>query len=274
MQEHTIIGGGGVRLHAREWGRADGPELLFIHGWSQCHMCWDMQTQSHLAEQFRIVAVDLRGHGMSDKPLDPDAYTDGRLWADDIAAVMSGLRLKRPVFVAWSYGGLVVCDYLRHYGDREIAGINFVSAATTLTPEAFGTLIGPGFYEPFGDATGEDLPRNIAAMRRFLRGVTHRPLPDDLFETALCWNMVVPPGVRRALGARSLDNDDVLAGLRVPVTVSHGEKDQVVLPAMSEHILETCKTASASWYASVGHAAMMEDAERFNKELLGLVAEV
>ena len=97
---------------------------------------------------------------------------------------------------------------------------------------------------------------------------------DDLFETALCWNMVVPPAVRRALGARSLDNDDVLAGLRVPVTVSHGEKDQVVLPAMSEHILETCKTASASWYASVGHAAMMEDAERFNKELLGLVAEV
>ena len=39
MQVHTVTGGGGVRLHVREWGRADGAPILFIHGWSQNHLC-------------------------------------------------------------------------------------------------------------------------------------------------------------------------------------------------------------------------------------------
>jgi non-heme chloroperoxidase len=43
MQIHTVAGGGGLRLHVREWGRADRPPILFIHGWSQNHMCWDKQ---------------------------------------------------------------------------------------------------------------------------------------------------------------------------------------------------------------------------------------
>ena len=37
---HTVRGGRGLRLHVREWGRADGPPILFIHGLSQNHLCW------------------------------------------------------------------------------------------------------------------------------------------------------------------------------------------------------------------------------------------
>ena len=267
MLDHRVTGGGDVQLHVREWGRKDGPELLFIHGWSQCQMCWEKQVMSDLAKEFRMLALDLRGHGMSEKPISEEHYTNTRIWADDVAAVISALELSCPFIHAWSYGGLVVCDYLRHHGDGHIAGINFVGAATTLNADAFGTLIGPGFFEPFADATADDLTKNIAAMRWFLRGVTHRPLPTEEFETALCWNMVVPPEVRAALGARNLDNDDVLASLSVPVLVTHGLEDVIVLPAMGEHILEACPTAQASWYESVGHAPMLEDQSRFNREI-------
>ena len=267
MLDHEISGGGGVKLHVREWGRMDGPEVLFIHGWSQCHMCWDKQVTSDLANEYRMIAMDLRGHGMSEKPEAEEAYTETRIWADDVAAVISTLGLKRPFIHAWSYGGLVVCDYIRHHGESHIGGINFVGAATTLNADAFGTLIGPGFFEPFADATSDDLAQNIAAMRRFVRGVTHSPLPTEAFETALCWNMVVPPRVRGALGARNLNNDDVLANLSVPVLVTHGLEDTVVLPAMGKHILEICPTAEASWYEAIGHAPMLEDPGRFNKEI-------
>ena len=267
MPDHRVTGGGGVQLHVREWGRKEGPELLFLHGWSQCHMCWHKQATGDLAKDYRMIALDLRGHGMSEKPASEEQYTDTRLWADDIAAVISALGLNRPFVHAWSYGGLVLCDYIRHHGERHVGGINFVGAATTLNADAFGTLIGPGFFEPFADATTDDLTKNIAAMRRFLRGVTHRPLPSDEFETALCWNMVVPPGVRGALGARNLDNDDVLAKLCVPVFVTQGLEDRVVLPAMAEHILEVCPGARASWYKATGHAPMLEDPVRFNNEI-------
>ena len=63
-------------LHVREWGRPDGPPLLLIHGWSGNHLCWGRQVASALSDEFRLVALDLRGHGMSDRPLDADRYTD------------------------------------------------------------------------------------------------------------------------------------------------------------------------------------------------------
>jgi non-heme chloroperoxidase len=102
MRKHTVGGGGGLRLHVREWGREDGPAILFSHGWSQNHLCWAMQYESALTDAFRLVAYDLRGHGMSEAPLGPEHYADAELWADDLAAIMDELRLERPVLVGWS----------------------------------------------------------------------------------------------------------------------------------------------------------------------------
>ena len=69
MKVHSVRGGGGLKLHVREWGKADGPPILFIHGWSQNHLCWVKQYDDGLADEFRLVAYDLRGHGMSDAPM-------------------------------------------------------------------------------------------------------------------------------------------------------------------------------------------------------------
>ena len=69
MKVHTVTGGAGLRLHVREWGKEDAPSILFIHGWSQNHLCWKNQYESMLAEDFRLVALDLRGHGMSEAPI-------------------------------------------------------------------------------------------------------------------------------------------------------------------------------------------------------------
>jgi len=271
MQIHEISGSGGLRLHVREWGRADAPAILFIHGWSQCHLCWKMQYESALADEFRLVALDCRGHGMSEAPLEAEHYADSRLWADDVAAVVDQLGLGRPVLVGWSYGGYIVCDYLRIHGPAGIAGVNLAGGAVVLGQAAFGTLIGPGFLDHIHGAIADDLPTNIQAMRSFVRACTARPLPQEEIEAVLCWNMVVPAKVRAALARRELDNDDVLRSLSVPVLVTHGRADTVVLPAMAERILACCPTASASWYDGVGHAPFIEDADRFNAELAAFV---
>ena len=86
----------------------------------------------------------------------------------------------------------------------------------------------------------------------------------------LGWNMVVPPEVRGALFAREIDASDVLASLSVPVLVSHGRDDAIVLPSMSEHVLERCPTATASWYDDVGHLPFWEAPDRFDRELAAL----
>jgi non-heme chloroperoxidase len=271
---HTVTGGGGLRLHVREWGNRTGPPILFIHGWSQNHLCWASQYDSTLAAQFRLVAYDLRGHGMSDAPLEPEHYTDSARWADDLSAIIDTLGLDRPVLVGWSYGAFVICDYVRKHGQSRIAAINFVEAAVQLGPAAFGTLIGPGFLDHFADLTADDLPTNIRGARAFLRACIAQPLPAETIETALCWNIAVPAHVRANLAAREIDDTDVLSTLTVPMLVTQGRADSVVLPTMAEHILAICPGAEASWYDGVGHAPHLEAPERFNRELTELAQRV
>jgi len=267
MKTHSVTGGGGIRLHAREWGKPDAPAILFIHGWSQSHLCWHRQYEGQLARSFRLAAFDLRGHGLSEAPAAADQYAAPELWAGDVAAVIRELGLDNPLLVGWSYGGFVICDYLRQHGQEAIAGVNFVGGAVRLDRAAFGTLIGPGFLDHVPGATASDLAANIQAIRAFLHGCTAKPLPRDDYEMALGWNMAVRPEVRGALVSRVIDSDEVLAGLRKPVLVSHGRNDTVVLPAMAERILEKCPTATASWYDGIGHAPFLEDTPRFDREL-------
>jgi non-heme chloroperoxidase len=263
---HEIRGGGGIRLHAREWGDPQGPALLLIHGWSQSDLCWTKQVSGELARRFRIITFDLRGHGLSDKPAGAEQYADGRLWADDIAAVIEQTGIERPVVVAWSYGGYIVTDFLRAYGDGAIGGINLVGATVILRPPGFDHL-GPGLLDNAQDMCASDLTTNIAAIERFLRACTVQPLEDDERIAALGWNMAVPPGVRGALIAREIDGGDALSSLSVPVLVTHGRQDAIVLPSMAEHVLGICKTAVPSWYDDVGHMPFWEAAERFDREL-------
>ena len=181
MEIHTVQGAAGVKLHVREYGKSSGIPILLIHGWSQNHLCWAKQFGNALKDEARIVALDLRGHGMSDGPAETDQYTDGDKWADDIAAVIDQLALDRPILVGWSYGGYIISDYVRRKGQGKIAGINFVDAAVVLSQKAFGTLVGPGFLDNAPGACGDDLPTNIAAIRKFLRACIVKPVSQDDF---------------------------------------------------------------------------------------------
>jgi non-heme chloroperoxidase len=266
MKVHSVQGAGGVMLHVREWGNPAGIPILLIHGWSQSLHCWTKQHEGELQDEFRVVAVDLRGHGMSEAPLQAEQYTDGDKWADDVAAIIDQLTLDRPILVGWSYGGFVISDYVRKHGQNKIAGINFVGAAVVLGEKA-SPFIGPGFQENAPAACEADLPTNIAAIRRFLRAFFVKPISQDDFEVALAFNMVVHPEVRAFLIQRDLNFAPLLASIEVPVLVSHGRSDSLALPAMADLITEHCRKTETSWYDGVGHAPFLEAAERFNREL-------
>jgi pimeloyl-ACP methyl ester carboxylesterase len=83
--------------------------------------------------------------------------------------------------------------------------------------------------------------------------------------------MVVPSAVRGALISRELDGSDVLSSVSVPVLVTHGHDDTIVLPSMAEHTLSVCPAATPSWYDGVGHMPFWEASDRFDRELADLV---
>ena len=265
---HMVASTDGTRLHVREWGRRDAQSIVFVHGWSQCDLCWAHQVRGALAERFHLITFDLRGHGRSDAPAEAGRYSDDLVWADDLAAVLEAVSAQRPVLVGWSYGAFVIADYLRACGEERIGAIALVGASMRLTPPYEG--IGPGLLENVMDMCGADLLANIEATRRFLAACTRRPLTPAETETALAWNMTVPAEVRDALRARELDVMDVYAATIVPMLVSHGRDDAIVLPVMAQGLLERCPAATASWYDGVGHMPFWEAADRFDSELADL----
>jgi non-heme chloroperoxidase len=265
--QHTLVGAEGVHLNVLEYGSQSGPTIVFIHGWSQSYMCWLKQLESDLAKEFRLIAFDLRGHGLSDAPLEQSAYTNSQSWADDVNVIVQHFDLQKVTLVGWSYGGLVISDFLRFYGTERVAGINFVGATVKLNEAAIGPFIGPGFYETFEAAVSHDLEASIDAMRTFIEGCFKKKLSRKEYERILCFNMAVRPDVRASIAARDLDNVDVLKTLNVPVLVTQGKEDTVVLPSMADCILENCASSEASWYEGVAHGPFLEDTERFNQEL-------
>jgi pimeloyl-ACP methyl ester carboxylesterase len=271
MQTHTVEGGGELKLHVREWGKPNAQPILFIHGWSQNHLCWSKQCEGPLAGEFRLVSIDIRGHGQSDAPLAAENYTTGALWADDVNNVIEALNLEKPILVGWSYGGLIISDYIRSYGDEDIAGVNFVGAAVGIGARWFGTRIGPGFldYAPLACSEDQTVALNAAlnAIRDFLHVCFVKPIAAGEMELAMGWNMLVHPQVRANLIGREEDFTPDLAKMKKPVLVTYGDADTLALPSMVKVIQNSVQKCQTSEYPGVGHAPFIEEPVRFNAEL-------
>jgi non-heme chloroperoxidase len=256
----------GLTISAQEWGNPAGPEILFIHGFSQSYLSWMRQVDSDLAREFHIVTYDLRGHGNSDKPLDPARYRDSKAWGDEVQAVIDAAGLKRPVLVGWSYAGRVISDYLSTHGAGQLAGINFVDAPIKVDPALIGDNL-----KNLPLMGSEDLATNIAATRTFVHGCFSRQPSADDFETMLAFNMMVPPKVRAGLGGRPLDASEMMSKLKLPVLVTHGAEDRNAKVGVAHYTASIIPGAKLSIYEGVGHSPFYEDAPRFNAELAAFV---
>ena len=272
MKHHQITGGGGCRLHVVEAGDPHGQAILFIHGFSQCSLAWSRQLSSDLVRDHRLVAMDMRGHGASDKPR--DAYGDSRLWADDVNATIEELELDQPVLCGWSYGPLVILDYVRHYGEERIGGIHFVDGITRLGSDAALSVLAPEFLALVPGFFSTDVVESTHSLECLLHMCSSRePSAEELY-TMLGYNVSVPPYVRQALFSRAFDNDDLLPTIRKPVLITHGADDAIVRRTVVEQHRSALHHAEVDIMSGAGHAPFRDDPESFNRRLAAFASEV
>lgn len=272
MKSHTITGGGGVQLHVVETGNARGRPILFLHGASQCWLQWGRQLDSSLLADHRLIALDLRGHGLSDKPR--GGYDDSKLWADDVHAVIQALNLDRPVLSGWSYGPFVFLDYIRHYGEDRLGGLHFVGAVTKLGSAEAMSLLTPEFLSIVPQFLATDAETSVCGLQGLLQlCFAHEPSGAELYGM-LGYNVSAPPHVRQGLFSRSFDNDDLLPKIRKPVLITHGAEDAIVkLSAVDQH-KQAMPHAQVQLMPNAGHAAFWDDAAAFNERLHAFAGSV
>ncbi len=130
----------GVTLSYEEAGEGESPVLL-VHGWCCDHTYFAPQFEHFAKKGCRVVAVDLRGRGRSDKSHQP--YTM-QVFADDLARMCERLGLEKPAVVGHSMGGIVAFDLAARYPNLTSAVV--VLDAAVVLPSGVRAAI-PSFLE-------------------------------------------------------------------------------------------------------------------------------
>ncbi|GGC74607.1 alpha/beta hydrolase [Hoyosella rhizosphaerae] len=264
---YQVSSSDGTRIVYRVTGDRASPPLLLVHGWAQSSQCWGPDLITLLSETFRVIAIDLRGHGYSDAP--HAAYSDSTLWADDIAAVLARENAHSAMVVGWSYGGLVICDYLAERGCADISGVVFVGAITSIGRDCPGGAIGSAMRNVIQGGLSAVPSEAIRALGSFGTALvpTERtdlgPMQQALFGTSLC----TPPHVRTALFRRHVNHDATLGSLTIPALFIHGTNDQFVDINASRHGVTVVPKSQLSEWEGVGHAPFLEDPVRCAEEI-------
>lgn len=270
-----IEGAGGVPLNVAEAGDAGNPGILFIHGNGQSYLSWHEQLTSDLAEDFHLVAYDLRGHGNSGKPWDVESYNQACIWADDLDAVLKSTGLKKPIVIGWSRGGLMAMHYVRCRGTSGLSGIVMVASRGRLVtvPMPPGGSPAPRSQVLLEE---QDIEANIKGAELFTSLMTHKPANERWTTIATAMNIMAPPYARRAMrspvfgpdGVQIKSYESLTSKIDVPFLAVMGDKDPFRNSAeMGAAFQAAIPHAEVLIYTDVGHSPFLERPEAFNTDL-------
>jgi pimeloyl-ACP methyl ester carboxylesterase len=255
----------GVRMAYED--RGEGRPIVFVHGWGGSGDVWDYQVLD-LADQFRVITVDLRGHGASDKPWGDYGYGT---FCSDLATLMTELSLEDVTLVGWSMGGHIGLKFAQTIGDP----------VTRLVITGAGPRFLQASDAPFG---GE--PASAQALCdavRFARVETIHGLYNNNFhrtdlEQTREWLIRLGLQVPAFVGLRSFEAllaEDVrpaLGDIDIPVAVFSGRHDQIWDPQWSEVVAKGIPGASITYFENSGHVAFIEDRVDWNAALADFIA--
>lgn len=269
-KEYTVKSSDGVSIAVEETGNPAGRPIVFVHGLLGSRINWDKQTTDPDLQKFRLITYDLRGHGLSGKPDEVEAYQDGRRWTDDLAAVLKESKANNPVLVGWSLGGVVLSNYLAAHGDAGIGGLLYVDGVIELKPD----LITP-HPEVYAGLASQDLRTHLDTVRTFL-ALCFQTQPDRAtFERLLSNAATASWLMTRTVPSMTVQAEEGLPKAKVPVLLIYGGKDNLVRPAPSIARAKSLNgRIKSEIYDGSGHAPFLEEAARFNKDLATFAASV
>ena len=266
-KNYAVVAPDGVTLAVQESGNPTGPVVVLIHGLLGSRLNWDAQINSAELRRYRIITYDLRGHGLSGKPTEAEAYRDGRRWADDLATVIESSHANHPVLVGWSLGGAVISNYLAAYGDSRIAGALYVDGVIELKEDQIVS-----HPEVYRDMTSSDLKTHLDGERTFLSLCFHTQPDRSTTERLLANAAMTSWDMQSAVQSMTVAAFQGLSRASVPVLLLYGEHDALVNTSGAiARAKEIDPHIQSKLYANSGHAPFMEEPDRFNRDLAAFI---
>lgn len=247
----------GIALAYSDTG--SGLPIVFLHAFPLNRTMWTAQEQA-LSSRFRVVTVDLRGHGESDAPL--WRYTLDQS-ADDVRALLDHLSVRQAVLVGLSMGGYILFAFYRKFADR-VRGLvladtraqadtaegkdsrfQMAQVAYKNGPTAIADLMIPKLLSPGSISSNPELVRTVRAM---IEGNQISGIAGDLM----------------AMAERP-DSIPLLKQIACPTHILVGELDQATPPSDAELMAERIPGARLSIIPGAAHLANLEQPDRFTQ---------
>ncbi|GIW13418.1 MAG: alpha/beta hydrolase [Tepidiforma sp.] len=242
----------GVRISYETAG--SGPPVLLSHGYSATSRMWQGQVEA-LAGRFQVITWDMRGHGQSDSPDDPAAYSEAHTVAD-MAAILDDLGIERAVIGGLSLGGYMsLAFHLAHPG-------------RTRALMLFDT--GPGYRNPAGreawNRTAEARAR--AFETRGLEALGPGAEVRIAQHRSARGLALAARGMLAQFDSRVIES---LESIAVPTLVLVGERDEPFLGA-TDYMAAKIPGARKVVIPGAGHAANIDNPAAFNAAVLEFLA--
>lgn len=250
----------------------EGQPLVLLHGWT-CSSAFWQRNVPELAKHFRVVTLDLRGHGNSAKVL--HGHTLAR-YALDVQELLIHLEVENPVLAGWSMGGSVLMDYWRQCG--HLGGVKALAL--------IDSNIGPFAEEDWNcfrmkagrsNALNDSFKAIRTDHQTFAANFIHSMFFEGkVSETDLAWTLdevtKTPPWIATAIHSDFVirNYEPLLKAVTVPTAVFAGVFGEGSL-AMGKHFAQSLPKGSYFAYPKAGHMLFYEEAERFTKELTSFI---
>jgi len=140
----------GIKIRVVERGEPTSPPVLLVHGWGCSVFVFRRNMPALAAAGFRAIAVDLKGHGLSDKPVAAHEYTIDSL-VEHLREILDALGLERPVLAGHSLGATLIYHFATKYPERArclgmvspvgLTGVSLMWLYRALTPRLLTPLL-------------------------------------------------------------------------------------------------------------------------------------
>ncbi len=258
-----VAGPAGQRIHYRDQGQRGGPAIILLHGSNSSLHTWEPLVQ-RLGDDYRVVTLDLPGHGLTGGTPDKDYGADGMAAAVDVVAAKLGL--DHFILGGNSMGGWVAWRYALAQPGRVDALLLLDAAGMPLRKGEKAPESNVGFRilkYPAGRWLATQItPRTL--VEQSLRGsVAKQGIVDDAMIDRY-WELLRFPGNREATVLRArLGREPAMAAqigqINAPTLILFGDKDRLINPSAAQSFHERIAGSEVILLKNIGHLPMEED---------------